>query len=85
VQGRDPKLDAQSMQVVLFRSLTERREARGRGLVSRLAVERADAQRDASLARLRVDGFRLGSLTVTRNGSVLGGALDTPSRAVMMW
>lgn len=58
----------------LCRELTSRREARGRKLVSRLVVQRADAQREASLLRLRLDGCRLGTLTVTRNGSVLGGA-----------
>ena len=41
-------------------------------------MQRADAQREASLLRLRLDGCRLGSLTVTRNGSVLGGAACIP-------
>lgn len=83
--GRSPsKLCAHCMRRVHPRSLTERREARGRKLVSRLTVQRADAQREASLLRLRLDGCRLGSLTVTRNGSVLGGAAFRPIREALM-
>ncbi len=57
------------------RELTDRRERRGRELVARLATQRADAQREAALLKLRLDGCRLGTAAVQRSSGPLGAAL----------